>query len=159
MISDAEGITRALLEAERALSAGEVPVGAVIYDGDELIAAAGNEREMRQDPTAHAEVLALQQAAKHLGRRRLNGCTMYVTLEPCPMCAGALMLSGIDRVVFGAPDPKGGCCGSVYAIPEDPAFGHLTRCDGPMLADRCSEVLSRFFKERRKGSGADRPAD
>ena len=152
MISDAEGMIRALAEAEHAFDAGEVPVGAVIYHGDELISAARNERETRQDPTAHAEVLALQKAAKHLGRRRLWGCTMYVTLEPCPMCAGALVMAGIDRVVFGAPDPKAGCCGSVYAIPEDPAFGRMTRCDGPMLAGECRKVLDRFFAERRNVS-------
>lgn len=139
----------ALEQAERALEAGDVPVGAVIVCGDEVIAAAGNEREQTGDPTAHAEVLALRRAAKRLGRRRLDGCTLYVTLEPCPMCAGAIGLSGVDAVYFGAYDRKCGCAGSLYALTEDPAIGAGIPAYGGLMEDACTEQLAAFFKDRR----------
>lgn len=143
----------ALSQARAALEAGEVPVGAAVVCGGEVIALAHNEREAAQDPTAHAEVLALRRAAKRLGRRRLSDCTLYVTLEPCPMCAGAAALSGVERVVFGAYDSRAGCAGSVYAIPEDPAFGAGAVCEGGVLEDECAQVLDAFFAGRRARQG------
>lgn len=140
---------QALEEARIALEAGEVPVGAVVVHAGHVVAAAHNEREQRADPTAHAEVLALRAAASALGRRRLNGCTLYVTLEPCPMCAGAILMAGVDEVVFGAADPQKGCAGSVYALPEDPALGGFIRCMGGLLEEECAQVLRSFFDARR----------
>ena len=140
---------QALEEARIALEAGEVPVGAVVVHAGHVVAAAHNEREQRADPTAHAEVLALRAAASALGRRRLNGCTLYVTLEPCPMCAGAILMAGLDEIVFGAADPQKGCAGSVYALPEDPALGGFIRCMGGLLEEECAQVLRSFFDARR----------
>jgi len=156
-MNDEAGMKRAIEEAWRAYENGEVPVGAAIFHEGQLIAAAGNEREKQTDPTAHAELLAIRRAASVLGRRRLTGCTLYVTLEPCPMCAGAAMLAGLDRILFGAPDPKGGCCGSVYAIPEDPVFPHFCLCDGPFMEKECKSVLDRFFTEKRKAKKQNEP--
>lgn len=139
----------ALEQAELARRAGEVPVGAVIVCDGEVIASAHNEREMLGDPTAHAEVLAIRRAAKKLGRRRLNGCSLYVTLEPCPMCAGAIVMSELDSVYYGAADRQAGCAGSVYALPEDPAFGKKIPCSGALLEAPCQEIIDSFFEERR----------
>ena len=145
----AEYIHRALNEAKKALETGEVPVGAAVVCGNEVIALAHNEREATGDPTAHAEVLALRRAAQALGRRRLEGCTLYVTLEPCPMCAGAAVMAGVESICFGAPDPRAGCAGSVYALPEDPAFGRVIPCMGGLLEAECAQVLQDFFARRR----------
>ena len=153
-----EWMREALLQARLALDAGEVPVGAAVVCGGEVIALAHNEREAAQDPTAHAEVLALRGAAKRLGRRRLSGCALYVTLEPCPMCAGAAALAGVDGVVFGAYDPRAGCAGSVYAIPEDPAFGAGAVCEGGVLEAECAQVLDMFFAKRRQ-EAREAPSD
>ena len=139
----------ALAQAKAALDAGEVPVGAVIVCDGEVIACAHNEREALCDPTAHAEVLALRRAATRLGRRRLSDCTLYVTLEPCPMCAGAIVMADMGSVVYGAADTQAGCAGSVYALPEDPAFGKKIPCMGGLMADECREMLDVFFEERR----------
>lgn len=139
----------ALAQARLALEEGEVPVGAAVICQGQVIALAHNEREQRGDPTAHAEVLALRRAAKKLGRRRLDGCTLYVTLEPCPMCAGAAVMAGVDGVYFGAEDTRAGCAGSVYALPEDPAFGRRIPCMGGLLRGECQAVLDEFFAERR----------
>ena len=145
-----ESFMRAALEqAQLGRAAGEVPVGAVIVCGGEIIARAHNERELLGDPTAHAEVLAISRAAKKLGRRRLSGCTLYVTLEPCPMCAGAIVMSEMERVYYGAADERAGCAGSVYALPEDPAFGKKIPCMGSLLEDACKAPLDSFFEERR----------
>lgn len=139
----------ALEQAKLAQLAGEVPVGAVIaYDG-QIIARAHNERELLCDPTAHAEMLALKRAATALGRRRLQGCTMYVTLEPCPMCAGAIALSGLECVYFGAYDPRMGCAGSVYALPEDPAIGAAIACIGGVCEEECAALIRGFFGSKR----------
>lgn len=147
---DREKMMRAALEeAKEALGEGEVPVGAVVVCGGKVIASAHNEREALCDPTAHAEVLALRRAAKKLGRRRLSGCTLYVTLEPCPMCAGAIVMSEVDRVVFGAYDPQAGCAGSVYSLPEDPAFMRSIPCSGGLLEEECAELMNAFFDSRR----------
>ena len=140
----------AMKEAGLAQREGEVPVGAVIVCDGNVIARAHNEREALCDPTAHAEVLALRRAAKALGRRRLSGCQLYVTLEPCPMCAGAIVMSGLDAVYFGAYDERMGCAGSVYALPEDAALGTFTPCMGGVLEDECVPIVKDFFEERRK---------
>ena len=136
----------ALREAEK--DGGEVPVGAVVVRGDQIIARAHNEREAGR-PFAHAEMLAMERACQALGDRRLHGCALYVTLEPCPMCAGALMLAEVDECVFGAYDPRQGCCGSVYTLPQDPAFFHRARCVGGVLEEESRALLQRFFREKR----------
>lgn len=139
----------ALEEARVAYEAGEVPVGAVVVRDGEVVARGRNRREHTQDPTAHAEIEAMRAAAFRLGDRRLTGCSLYVTLEPCPMCAGAIALSHLARVVYGAHDPAYGCAGSVYRLPEDPAFPGFTPCDGGVLEAECGDMLSRFFAQRR----------
>lgn len=139
----------ALKLAREAQMAGEVPVGAVVVCKEKIIACARNERETSGDPTAHAEVLALRRAAEALGTRRLEGCTLYVTLEPCPMCAGAIVMAGIDAVLFGAYDPRCGCAGSLYDLPEDASFGRVIPCSGGLLEAECRLVLNAFFDLRR----------
>ena len=139
----------ALKLAREAQMAGEVPVGAVVVCKEKIIAYARNERETSGDPTAHAEVLALRRAAEALGTRRLEGCTLYVTLEPCPMCAGAIVMAGIDAVFFGAYDPRCGCAGSLYDLPEDASFGRVIRCSGGLLEAECRLALNAFFDLRR----------
>lgn len=139
----------ALEEAAQALAEGEVPVGAVIARGDEVIARAHNRREQLQDPTAHAEVLVIREAARRTGSRRLSGLTLYVTLEPCPMCAGAMVLSGLGRCYYAAPDAKQGCGGSVYALTDDPAFSHRLPCVGGVMQAQAEALLKRFFETRR----------
>ena len=136
----------ALLEAKK--DENEVPVGAVVVYEGRVIARAHNEREENR-PFAHAEMLAMERACQTLGTRRLHGCTLYVTLEPCPMCAGALMMAEADACVFGAYDPRQGCCGSVYALPEDPAFFHRVSCAGGVLEQPCREALNGFFQSKR----------
>ena len=139
----------ALLLAQEAQLAGEVPVGAVVVCGGRIVARARNERETSGDPTAHAEVLALRRAAEALHRRRLDGCTLYVTLEPCPMCAGAIVMAGVNTVFFGAYDPRCGCAGSLYDLPEDAAFGRVIPCSGGLLEAECQAVLDSFFDSKR----------
>ena len=139
----------ALKLAREAQMAGEVPVGAVVVCKEKIIACARNERETSGDPTAHAEVLALRRAAEALGTRRLEGCTLYVTLEPCPMCAGAIVMAGIDAVFFGAYDPRCGCAGSLYDLPEDASFGRVIPCSGGLLEAVCRLALNAFFDLRR----------
>ena len=139
----------ALKLAREAQMAGEVPVGAVVICKEKIIACARNERETSGDPTAHAEVLALRRAAEALGTRRLEGCTLYVTLEPCPMCAGAIVMAGIDAVFFGAYDPRCGCAGSLYDLPEDASFGRVIPCSGGLLEAECRLALNAFFDLRR----------
>jgi len=146
MLTAEKFMLEALREAEK--DENEVPVGAVVVYEDRVIARAHNERE-RGDPFAHAEMLAMREASRVLGQRRLTGCTLYVTLEPCPMCAGALILSGVETCVFGAFDPAQGCCGSVYSLPEDPAFSHRVSCLGGVLEEKCAASLRRFFLNKR----------
>lgn len=139
----------ALKEAERAYEAGEVPVGCVIVLNNEIIGKAHNQRETLQDPTAHAEVLAITQAAAALKSWRLEGAKLYVTLEPCPMCAGAIILARIAEVYFGAYDPKAGCCGTLMNLLEDPRFNHMPRVEGGVMAAQCGGILSAFFQNIR----------
>lgn len=147
---DLSAMERALTEAERAYALDEAPVGAVILFDGRIIAAAHNERERLSDPTAHAEMLAITAAAGELGSWRLDGCTLVVTLEPCPMCAGAILAARIPRVVYGAVDPKAGAVESLYRLLEDPRLNHRCLVRGGVLADRCGEILTRFFREKRR---------
>jgi len=140
----------AICEAGLAALEGDVPVGAVIVHKGEIVARAHNEREKCCDPTAHAEMLALRRAAQALGRRRLDGCTLYVTLEPCPMCAGGIAMSGIDAVYFGAYDPRMGCGGSVYALTEDRTLGISIPCMGGLLEEECAALVKQFFCAKRE---------
>jgi len=139
----------ALEEAEATAREGEAPVGAVVVVDGEVVARGRNRREVDRDPTAHAELLAVRDAAVRLGRWRLSGATVYVTLEPCPMCAGALILARVDRVVFGAYDPKAGACGSVVNLFEAGRFNHRPDIVGGVMAEACGRVLTEFFAERR----------
>ena len=140
----------ALIEAEDCLDSGDVPVGAVIARDGEMLTSAGNARERLQDPTAHAEVLALREASTISDSWRLDGCTLYVTLEPCAMCAGAIVLSRIDRVVFGARDPKAGFAGSLGNLLQDERLNHRVDVTVGLLEDECGELLRAFFRDRRK---------
>ncbi len=145
---------RALAEARACAAWGDVPIGAVVARGEEVLAAAGNERERRGDPTAHAEVLAVRAAAGRLGGWRLEGCTVYVTLEPCAMCAGALVLARVGRLVYGAPDPKAGFAGSLGDLVREPRLNHQLQVTAGVLAEDCRELLRAFFREHRApGSG------
>ena len=139
----------ALAEAALAAAEGEVPVGAVIVHGETVIAREHNRREQLRDPTAHAEMLAIRRAAEALGTRRLAGCTLYVTLEPCPMCAGALVMATLSACYFGAYDERQGCVGSVYLLPQDPAFYHHVRCAGGLLEQEAQALLQTFFQTHR----------
>ena len=140
----------AIKEAEKAAELDEVPIGAVIVKDNEIISRAHNLRETLQDATAHAEILAIRQACKTVGSWRLTDCTLYVTLEPCPMCAGAAILSRLKKVVFGAKDPKGGACGSLINILSDERFNHQPEVTGDVLADECGDILKKFFQDKRK---------
>ncbi len=139
----------ALREAQRALAHDDVPIGAVLTHGGEVLAAAHNERELRGDPTAHAEILALREASRALGSWRLLDCTLYVTLEPCAMCAGAIVLARVPRVVFGATDPKAGAAGSVLEVLSEPRLNHRPEVLSGVLAPDCGQLLSEFFASRR----------
>lgn len=128
---------------------GDVPIGAVIVYKNQIIGKAYNQRQQLADPTAHAEIIALTQAAAFLESWRLNGCTMYVTLEPCPMCAGALVLARMDRLVYGCDDPKAGACKSLYNIVQDERLNHRVEVTTGVLSDECTELLQQFFQKRR----------
>ena len=149
-MGDEAWMAEALREAELAASEGEIPVGCVIVRDGQLVARGHNLREQTGDPTAHAEVVAIRRAAQALGCWKLEGCTMYVTLEPCPMCAGAISQARISRLIYGASDPAYGCAGSVYRIPEDPAFNHFCTCDGGVREAECRSLLERFFQNQRR---------
>jgi tRNA(adenine34) deaminase len=140
----------ALAEAEQALAENEVPVGAVIVQGERVIAAAHNQREMLKDPTAHAEMIAITQAASHVGDWRLEGCTLYVSLEPCIMCSGAILQARIPIVVYGATDPKAGAVQSLFHLLSDNRLNHRCQVVPGVLAAECGEILSRFFQEQRR---------
>jgi tRNA(adenine34) deaminase len=140
----------ALREAERAMSEDEVPVGAVIVQHGRVIASAHNQREQLRDPTAHAEMIAITQAAGTLGDWRLEECTLYVTLEPCAMCAGAIVLARLPRVVYGAADPKAGAVASLYRLLDDGRLNHRAEVVAGVLAGPCGEILSQFFEQKRQ---------
>ncbi len=146
----------AIERAREAAGHGDVPIGAVLARDGEVLAAAGNERELRRDPTAHAEILAIRAAAAVLGGWRLPGTTLYVTLEPCAMCAGAIVLARIPRVVYGAPDPKAGAAGSVLDVLAEPALNHRPEVAGGVLEAECAALLREFFAARRSGEGGIR---
>ncbi len=135
----------ALREAESAAAEGEVPVGAVVVHGGRIVGRGHNQRETLNDPTAHAEMIALTQAAAALGTWRLEGCTLFVTLEPCLMCAGALVNGRVDKVFFGARDPKAGACGSLYQVGFDARLNHRFEVEGGLLEKECGELLRKFF--------------
>ena len=139
----------ALEDARRSQGWGDVPIGAVVARGQEVLARAGNERERRGDPTAHAEILALREAAGRAGSWRLDGCALYVTLEPCAMCAGAVVLARIDRLVFGAADPKAGFAGSLGDLVRDPRLNHRVEVASGVLAEEAGDLLRDFFASRR----------
>ncbi len=140
----------ALDEARLAQSESEVPVGAVIVHGERVIAAAHNQREQLHDPTAHAEMIAITQAAEALGSWRLDGCTLYVTLEPCPMCAGAILQARLPLVVYGARDPKAGAVHTLFRMLDDARLNHQTQAVSDVLAEPCGQILSEFFREQRR---------
>ena len=150
-MEDQDYMALALAEARAAAEAGEIPVGAVLVRDGEILARTGNRRETDRDPTAHAEILALREGARRLGDWRMTGCTLYVTLEPCPMCAGALVMSQLDRCVFGAYDSERGCCGSVYDLPGDPALKGRTRWRAGVMGEACRAALDSFFAGLREG--------
>ena len=149
MPTDAAWMGRAIELARACSGHGDVPIGAVVVRDDAEISAAGNERERRGDPTAHAEILALRTASEELGTWRLDGCTLYVTLEPCAMCAGAIVLARLDRVVIGAADPKAGFAGSLGNLVQDDRLNHRVELDGGIEAEASGDLLRSFFRERR----------
>lgn len=155
---DLRMMERAIELADKAAAIGEVPVGAVVYKGETIIADAFNNRESANDPTGHAELLAISKAGKKLGEWRLSGCSLAVTLEPCPMCAGAMVNARLDRVIYGTEDPKAGACKSLYRIPTDERLNHRVKVIGGVLADRCRKQLKQFFQTRRADNKQSRDA-
>jgi tRNA(adenine34) deaminase len=156
-LSDEEAMAHALVQAREAAAAGEVPVGAVALRNGRIVAARHNEREATGDPTAHAEMLAMRDAAADVGGWRLSGVTLVVTLEPCPMCAGALLAGRVDRLVFGTSDPRAGCCGSLYNLCVDPRFNHELAVRSGVRAAECAEALTSFFSAKRAERDATPP--
>ena len=150
MNSDAYWMKKALAQAQLAASKDEVPIGCVIVYKDKILSRAYNQREKKQSSLAHAEILAIEKACKKLGSWRLEDCTLYVTLEPCPMCTGAIIQSRIPRVVFGAYDPKGGCMGSCTNLLEVKGFNHYPVIEGGILQEESASLLKDFFKQKRK---------
>jgi tRNA(adenine34) deaminase len=147
----------ALAEARRCLEWGDVPVGAVVARDEGVLAVAGNQREKLADPTAHAEILALREASQRMGAWRLDGCTVYVTLEPCAMCAGAMVLARVDRLVFGAVDPKAGFAGSLGDLVRDPRLNHRVLVESGVLAEEAGALLRDFFASRRPSGSPVEP--
>ena len=145
----------ALEEAKKAAAMGEVPVGAVIVKDGEIIGRGHNETETEKDPTAHAEIIAIRQAAAHLGGWRLSGCDMFVTIEPCSMCAGAIVWSRIRKLYIGTPDPKSGACGSIFNIPQEPKLNHFTEIETGLMRDECALLMKDFFKKLRNKKSED----
>jgi tRNA(adenine34) deaminase len=148
-MNDLDYMRLALIEADKALPAGDVPIGAVIVQGERVVGAGYNRREADHDATAHAEIVAIRQASERLGRWRLDDCTLYVTLEPCPMCAGAIVLARIPRVVYAAPDPKAGAAGSIADLLRHPRLNHRVDVQGGLLADEAALQLRAFFQSLR----------
>jgi tRNA(adenine34) deaminase len=148
--TDLAMMRRALLVAQDAAEKGEVPVGAVVARGGEILAVAANEREATGDPTAHAELLAIRRASEASGGWRLTGCTLYATLEPCPMCAGAAHAARLSRLVYAAPDPKAGYAGTLHSTPADTRLNHTILVEGGLLEAEAASLLRDFFKDRRQ---------
>jgi tRNA(adenine34) deaminase len=155
-LTDEDWMRHALTLAQRAAQEGEVPVGAVVVRDGELLGEGWNRPIATHDPSAHAEIMALREAGKRAGNYRLPGATLYVTLEPCPMCCGAMVHARIARVVFGATDPKTGAAGSVFSLLQSPLHNHEVKVEGGMLADECGRELREFFQQRRARARADR---
>ena len=149
---DEHYMLEAIKAAEIAEENGDVPIGAVVVYENQIIGRAYNQREQINDPTAHAEIIALTQAAAFIASWRLHGCTIYVTLEPCAMCAGALVLGRLDRLVYGCEDPKAGACGSLYNIVQDERLNHRLEITSGVLADECAKLLQDFFRQKRPGN-------
>jgi tRNA(adenine34) deaminase len=148
--TDIQWMNEAIAEARLAESKAEVPIGAVIVKEGRIIGRGHNLRETTADPTAHAEMIAIKEASEALGAWRLTDCDLYVTLEPCPMCAGAILQSRIRRVVYGTPDPKAGCCGTLMNLLQDERFNHITAVDSGPLQEECAHLLTSFFRKLRK---------
>ena len=146
---DVTMMQHAIALAKQAEAIDEVPIGAVVFQGDEIVGEGFNRKEVDNDPTAHAEMIAIANASQRLGRWRLQDCTLVVTLEPCPMCAGALVNARMERVVYGASDPKAGACRTLYEISDDPRLNHRCEITSGILADECADLLSQFFKAKR----------
>lgn len=146
---DVHWMQKALNLAHKAEAIGEVPIGAILVKDGKIIGRGFNQRESKKDPSAHAEMIAIRQASRRLNAWRLTGTTLYVTLEPCPMCVGAILLARIERVVFGCHDPKGGAAGSLYNLAVDPRFNHQVELASGVMQAECSEVLSSFFRKLR----------
>lgn len=149
-MNDDDYMELALVEARKAYDKGEVPIGAVLVLGDNILASAHNMRETWQDATAHAEIIVIREACKKLGRWRLSGATLYVTIEPCPMCAGALVMSRIDRLAYGSADYKAGAVESVFNVVQNQALNHQMEVLAGVRAEECAELMKKFFRERRK---------
>lgn len=156
---DQQYMKLAIEQARIAEENGDVPIGAVIVYKEQIIGKAYNQRQQLQDPTAHAEIIALTQAAAYLENWHLNGCTMYVTLEPCPMCAGALVLARMDRLVYGCDDPKAGAVKSLYNIVTDGRLNHRLEVTSGVLAEECSQLLQQFFQNRREQNSKSKNND
>ena len=157
-MNDFDFMGMALSEAQKAADAGEVPIGAVLTQDGAVIAQAHNLRETDKDATAHAEMLVIREGCRKLGRWRLSGTTLYVTIEPCPMCAGALVMSRVDRVVYGSTDAKAGAAESVFNIVEHPTLNHQLQVTAGVLQEECAGIMKRFFRERR-AKKKSRPID
>lgn len=149
-LNDNDYMDLALAEARKAYAMGEVPIGAVLVVDDQVVASAHNRRETWKDATAHAEILVIQEACQKLGRWRLTGATLYVTIEPCPMCAGALVMSRIDRLVYGSADYKAGAVESIFNIAQNEALNHRLMITAGVKSDECSGIMREFFRQRRK---------
>lgn len=156
MHNDDYWMKKALNLALKAEAIGEVPIGSIIVKDDKIIGRGFNQRESKNDPSAHAEMIAIRQASRKLDAWRLTGTTLYVTLEPCPMCMGAILLARIDRVVFGCFDPKAGAAGSLYNLADDPRFNHRVELASGIMKQECSEILSNFFRKLRSEKKAAR---
>lgn len=152
MVTETQAMGAALAEARSAAELGEVPIGVVIVHDGAMIARGQNRVLRDNDPTAHAEIVALREAARLLGNYRLNGCTLYVTLEPCSMCAGAMIHARLERLVFAAADPKAGACGSVLAVLNHPRLNHQMQVEQGIMSEEAGELLRSFFRERRTAS-------
>jgi tRNA(adenine34) deaminase len=158
-MADREYMQMALEEARKAEAIREIPIGAIVVYQEKVIGRGYNLRETKQDPLLHAEILAIQEAAQYLGSWRLEACTLYVTLEPCPMCAGAILQSRIPRLVYGTKDPKAGCVHSLYHLLNDERFNHQTLVTEGVLADQCAEILRSFFRNLRAAKKLKKQGD